>query len=307
VWDQVESALADWHGAETALFLTCGYMANEGLLSTLLEPGDWVASDERNHASIIDGLRLGRAERFVYRHNDLDHLESGLRGASRHRRSGSELFIVTESLFSMDGDRTPLAAIADIADRYGAHLLVDEAHATGCLGPAGAGCVTAAGMRGRVLATVHTCGKALGVPGAYLCGSRLLKEYLVNRCRQLIYTTALPPIVGAWWRAAIARVQADDAGRRVLVENAAGFRAALRDHGIEAPGADYVVPIVVGEDARAVAVARFMQDRGYDVRAIRPPTVPDGSARLRISIHADHDPTTLTAVAAALAEALHLR
>jgi 8-amino-7-oxononanoate synthase len=307
VWDEVESALADWHGAETALFLTCGYMANEGLLSTLLEPGDWVASDERNHASIIDGLRLGRAERFVYRHNDLNHLESGLHGATRHRRAGSALFIVTESLFSMDGDRTPLADIADIAERHGAHLLVDEAHATGCLGPAGAGCVTAAGLRGGVLATVHTGGKALGVPGAYICGSALLKEYLVNRCRQFIYTTALPPVAGAWWRAAIERVRGDNAGRRALAENAAGFRAVLLDRGISAPGSNYVVPIVVGEDSCAVAVAQFMRKRGYDVRAIRPPTVPDGAARLRISIHADHDPTTLTAVAAALAEAMHLQ
>src|SRR5581483_7735863 len=180
IWEEVEAALARWHGAEAALLMTSGYVANEGLLATVLEPHDWVASDQLNHASIIDGLRLARAERFVYRHNDLDHLEQGLRQAARARTRERQLFVVTESLFGMDGDLAPLQQLVQLAERYEAHLIVDEAHATGCFGAAGSGCVDAAGLRGRVLATVHTGGKALGVMGAYVCGPARLRELLIN-------------------------------------------------------------------------------------------------------------------------------
>src|SRR5262249_43276260 len=148
---------------------------------------------------IIDGLRLSKAERFVFGHQDLDQLEDGLRRAARTGSAGRQLFVVTESLFGMDGDTAPLPQLAELAQRYDAHLIVDEAHATGCFGPRGSGLVDAAGLRGEVLATVHTGGKALGVVGAYVCGSARLKELLVNRCRHLIFTTALPPAVGAWW------------------------------------------------------------------------------------------------------------
>jgi 8-amino-7-oxononanoate synthase len=158
------------------------------------------------------------------------------------------------------------------------------------------------GLRERVLATVHTGGKALGVPGAYVCGSAQLKEYLVNRCRHVIFTTAPAPALGAWWLSALRRVRADDAGRRALWSNAAVFRAALTSCGVEAPGHDYIVPVIVGDDARAVRVAGRLQTAGYDIRAIRPPTVLEGTARLRVSVHADHDPAMLRAAAAAIAE-----
>lgn len=302
LWDEVESALAVWHGAEAVLMMTSGYAANEGLLSTVIEPGDWVATDELVHASIIDGLRLGRPQRFRFRHNALDHLEDGLRAAAS--RSNGERFIVTESLFSMDGDLAPLAGICAIAERYGAHVIVDEAHSTGCYGLGGAGCVDAAGLRSRVLATVHTGGKALGVTGAYVAGSRLLKEYLVNKCRHLIFTTALPPAVAEWWLDVPARLSADNARRRKLHENAANFRAGLLEHGVSPGGTEYVVPVVLGDDGRAVAAAAGLQEQGFDVRAIRPPSVPPGTARLRISIHADHDPATLLRLAAAVGEAV---
>jgi 8-amino-7-oxononanoate synthase len=304
VWDEVETALARWHDVEAALVFTSGYAANEGLLATTIEPRDWVASDQFNHASIIDGLRLSRAERFVYRHQDLNHLEDGLRAAAWSRAAGRELFVVTEALFSMDGDRTPLVPLADLAGRYGAHLIVDEAHATGCFGPAGAGGVAAAGVRGRSLATVHTGGKALGVPGAYVCGSAELKDLLVNRCRQLIFTTALPPAVGAWWREAVRRVQADDAGRAALHGAAATFRAELTRRGVAAVGENYIVPILLGDDTMAVSAAARLRDEGFDIRAVRPPSVPTGTARLRIAVHADHDPETLAAAAAAVARAV---
>jgi len=301
VWERVEGSLADWHGVEAALMLTSGYVANEGLLATVIEPHDFVASDELNHASIIDGLRLSKAERFLFRHNDLDHLANGLRIAAQERR---QLFVVTESLFGMEGDRAPLAGLAEVCERYQAHLIVDEAHATGCFGPEGSGLVDEAGLRGRILASVHTGGKALGVMGAYICGSALLRELLINRCRHFIFTTALPAVVGAWWLDAIERVRKASSRRRWLHEAAACFRQELRKHGITTVGHDFIVPVLVGDDSRAVAAAEQLQAAGWDVRAIRPPTVPEGTARLRISIHADHDAAVLTALARAVSDAV---
>jgi 8-amino-7-oxononanoate synthase len=304
IWEEVEAALADWHGVAAALMMTSGYMANEGLLATVIEPQDWVASDALNHASIIDGVRMARAERFVYRHLDLDHLEAGLRTAARGRPPQRQLFVVTESLFSMDGDLAPLERLVSLAERYGAHVIVDEAHATGCFGPSGAGLVDAAGLRNRVLATVHTGGKALGVPGAYVCGPARLRELLINRSRHFIFTTALPAAVGTWWLEVVTRARSDHAGRTALHAAAAKFRARLARHQIAAPGRHYIVPVLLGAEARAVQVARRLQDAGWDIRAIRPPTVPPGTARLRISIHADHAADTLAAVADAVAAAL---
>jgi 8-amino-7-oxononanoate synthase len=301
IWEEVEAALAHWHGAEAALMMTSGYAANEGLLATVIEPGDWVASDRLNHASIIDGLRLAGAERFIYRHQDLDHLEAGLRAACRGRTGQRELFVVTESLFGMDGGVAPLGPLVQLAERYGAHVMVDEAHSTGCFGPAGSGCVDAAGLRGRVLATVHTGGKALGACGAYVCGSARLRELLINRCRHFIFTTALPPAVGAWWLEALARVRSDDAGRADLHQAAAVLRAELARHGVPVLGAHYIVPVVLGSDGRAAQAASRLREAGWDIRAIRPPSVPAGTARLRISVHADHAPQTLVSAAAAVA------
>lgn len=297
LWAKVETALAAWHGAEAALVMNSGYVANEGLLATAIDPNDWVASDQSNHASIIDGLRLTKAERFVYRHCDLTQLEDGLQAAHAKRTAGRELFVVTESLFGMDGDVAPLAEIVALAERYHARVIVDEAHATGCFGVTGSGLVDQLGLRNRVLASVHTGGKALAVPGAYIAGSRLLKELLVNRCRHVIFTTSLPPLVAAWWLDAIKRVQLDQAGRTRLHANAVAFRKALL---MPFGGAHYIVPVVLGDDASAVSVAQQLQAQGYDIRAIRPPTVPVGSSRLRIAIHAEHSPEMLRELAAAL-------
>jgi 8-amino-7-oxononanoate synthase len=304
LWEQVEDTLARWHGADSALVFSSGYTANEGLLAAILEPGDWVASDACNHASIIDGLRLARAERFVFRHNDLEHLEDGVRVARRTARAGSQRFIVSESLFSMDGDRAPLTELVSLARRYDAWLILDEAHATGCFGASGSGLVDTADARADVLATIHTGGKALGVAGAYVCGPALLREVLINRCRPFIFTTALPPVVAAWWLAALAQVKDDSAGRASLHSAALLFRQELAQQGIVAGGEDYIVPIVLGGDARASAIANRLQAGGWDVRAIRPPTVPPGTARLRLAIHADHPPEVLRSAAAAVAEAI---
>lgn len=304
IWDEVEAALAQWHGAEAALMMTSGYAANEGLLATVVEPGDWVAVDELDHACILDGLRLVRPRKFAFRHSDLNHLEDGLKAEVGRGRAGRERFVVTESLFSMDGDRPDLKAMVELCEKYGAYLIVDEAHSTGCYGATGSGCVDDAGLRERVLATVHTGGKALGLMGAYICGSRSLKEWLVNRCRHLIFTTALPPVVGTWWLAMLGRVRADDGTRRQLHSNNARFRAALADAGIAVAGTEFIVPVILGDDDRAVRAASMLQMCGFDVRAIRPPSVPPGTARLRISIHADHSAELLDALAAALREAV---
>ena len=305
IWEEVESSLAAWHGSESTLMLTSGYAANEGLISTIMEPGDWVASDELNHACIVDGLRLAKSRRFAYRHNDLAHLEEGLKAEVARGDSERQRFVVTESLFSMDGDTAPLKGIAELATRYDAHLIVDEAHSTGCFGETGSGCVDAAGVRDRVLASMHTGGKALGVSGAYLSCSKLLREYLINKCRHLIFTTALPPITGVAWKHMLPHVKADAEGRNRLHANADLFRRELASHGVSAVGDHYIVPVIVGDDAKAVAAAKALQAKGYDVRAIRPPSVPPGTSRLRISIHADHDPETLTRLAKDTAEVLH--
>lgn len=304
VWEQVETELAGWHGAETVLMMTSGYTANEGLLSTICEPGDWVAYDELSHACIAEGLRLAKCRRYSYRHNDLAHLEEGLAAEVGKNESGRVRYVVTESLFSMDGDLAPLREIADLCEKYRAHLIVDEAHSTGCYGENGSGYVDACGVRSKVLATMHTGGKALGVPGAYLAGPRLLKEYLVNRCRHLIFTTALPPECGRWWLEMLPRVKDDAKGRSRLHDNTAMLRTALAAAGIAALGTEYVVPVVLGDDGPAVAAAKKLEAAGFDVRAIRPPSVPPGTSRLRISIHANHSPELIRALAAAVIAAV---
>jgi 7-keto-8-aminopelargonate synthetase-like enzyme len=214
------------------------------------------------------------------------------------------MFIVTESLFSMDGDRAPLKQIVELAERYGAQVIVDEAHSTGCFNGNGSGCVGETGLRSRVLASVHTGGKALGVIGAYVASSKLVREYLINRCRHLIFTTSLPPVCGSWWLEMLPKVQSDRAGRNALHESAAILRSELAKHNIRALGDSYIVPVVLGADETAIAVAQVLQDKGYDVRAIRPPSVPPGTARLRISVHADHSQSVLVELAAAVAQSI---
>jgi 8-amino-7-oxononanoate synthase len=288
IWDQVETKLAAWHQAEGAIVLSSGYAANEGLLSTVISSTDTVFSDQYNHASIIDGLRLSKAEKVVFAHIDLNELETLLRQRKLRRAAHQAWFIVTESLFGMEGDVAPLGELAGLAQRYQAHLIVDEAHATGCFGPTGSGLVDALGLRDRVLASVHTGGKALAVPGAYIVGSRLLKELLVNRCRHLIYTTALPPQLGAWWLDTLELVANDETTRLALRERVRFFRKELSRRRVAVGGSHYIATVILGTDADAVTAAQQLQNAGYDIRAIRPPTVRQGTARLRISLHADH-------------------
>ena len=285
IWDEVEARLATWHGCEAVLMMTSGYSANEGLLSTVIEPGDWVVMDKLCHACIHDGLRLAKCRTMTFHHNDVTHLEELLKAEAN--KNYRQRFVIVESMYSMDGDLADLQQICDVADRYGANVIVDEAHTTGCYNKNGSGCVDAVGVRERILASVHTGGKALGVMGAYIAGSRLLKDYLINRCRHLIFTTALPPICGAWWLTMLDRIDSDIDTRNRLRENAQCFRTILSDNGISPIGTEYVIPIILGDNTTAMNAARKLQQRGYDMRAIRPPSVPPGTSRIRISIHAD--------------------
>jgi 8-amino-7-oxononanoate synthase len=299
-WTALESDFARFTGTEAALYFTSGYLANVGLLSSLLEPGDTVLSDSANHASLIDGIRLAKARRVVFPHLDLPFLEDALRASLAE----GARFIVVESLFSMEGDRAPLAELATLADRYDAELIVDEAHAAGVFGPQGRGLVAEAGLSRRVLAMTFTCGKALGASGAFVCGSQTLRDFLINRARTFIFSTALPPYFTAHVRAGFEIASHANAERARVMDLANFLRAELRRHGMEFPeGSSPIVPVILGENERAMRVARRVRAAGFGVRAIRPPTVPQGTARLRLSVTARHSESVLAALAAAIAAA----
>jgi len=297
--DELERRLASFHGTDTALLFGSGYLANTGVIAALARRGDVVFSDELNHASIIDGCRLAGAETFVYRHRDLEHLAWAL-----GRLPGHSALIVTDGLFSMDGDVAQLTWLRELASRHGAMLMVDDAHAVGALGPGGRGSVAEAGLAGEVDVLVGTLGKALGSYGAYACVSREVRDLLVNTARPLIFSTALPPAVVAAADAALGVVESDPARIGRLRSNAATLRAALAAHGLEPQGAGaQIVPVAVGDRDRAVAICRRALDAGVYAQAIRPPTVPEGTSRLRLTVLADHDPAELVEAAAILAGA----
>jgi 8-amino-7-oxononanoate synthase len=281
---ELEARLAAFKGTESALLLGSGYLANTGTIAALAGRGEVVFSDELNHASIIDGCRLSRAESFVYRHTDTEHLEWGLK-----RAKGRAALIVTDGVFSMDGDIAPLPELAKLARRHRCRLMVDEAHATGCLGPGGRGSVAAAGLSGEVDVVMGTLGKALGSYGAYVCGSRQLTEFLINTVRPFIFSTALPPPVVASATAALDLLE--ERPRRIdrLATNAGALREGLREEGLDPGGADtQIIPIVVGDAGRAMALCERLIELGVFGQAIRPPTVPEGTSRLRLTVMATH-------------------
>lgn len=283
-WTTLERNFASWIDAEASLFFTSGYAANIGLLRALLRPEDTVFSDSANHASLIDGIRLTSSRRVIFPHMDLNALEAELRWP---HSSEATRFIVVESIFSMDGDRAPLRELAALASRYHAELIVDEAHATGVCGPGGRGCVAEAGLSGRVFATVHPCGKALAAAGAFVCGSEALRRYLINRARTFIFSTALPPYFAAQVDASTRLAAGMSTERKHLADISLFFRNELQQNGFEIAGSDsHILPIVLGANETALAFAENLQARGFGVRAIRPPTVPPGTARLRISLNA---------------------
>jgi 8-amino-7-oxononanoate synthase len=275
-FSQIERRFAQFKGTERSLYFSSGYLANLAVLTVFPESGDVIFSDERNHASLIDGARLSRARRVIFPHRDaaaLARLLSEEAGAGQN-------FIVTESLFSVDGDFAPLAEYADLCWETGAALIVDEAHAVGIYGEGGSGLVPMAGRRPAPLVSINTAGKALGVAGAFVAGPEWAIEFLVQRARPFIFSTAPPPAVAAALDASLELIEGEPKRRERLLELACYMRQRL---GIE--GGSQIIPVVLGSNERAVAVAEALQQEGFDVRAIRPPTVPEGTARLRISVN----------------------
>ena len=301
---RLEERIADWKGVEAALLFSTGYHANVGVLPSVVGDGDVVISDELNHASIIDGCRLSRARVAVYRHNDVDHLRQVLAQCDGARR----VLVVTESVFSMDGDLAPLAAIADAAQERGAWLMVDEAHSAGVFGPAGAGLVAALGLSDRVDIHMGTLGKALGSFGAYVAGSRALVDLLINRARSFIFTTGLPPSAAAAAEAALDVIAREPQRAAGLLERAAALGQRLRDAGLDVPNVQsQILPLMVGDAGRAVELAERLLDRGFYVAAIRPPTVAPGTSRLRLSLMATHEGEHIDGVAEALIDLFRSR
>src|SRR3989449_2158538 len=281
-WEQLEQRFAEFVGTEAALYFPSGYAANIGLLSSILKDGDTVFSDSANHASLIDGIRLSRANRVIFPHADLGYLEESL----RRTRGQGEKIIVVESVFSMDGDRAPLRELITLCERHGATLIVDEAHAIGVEGLGGRGLVHAIREGDHVLATVHTCGKALASMGAFVAGSRTLRDYLINYARTFIFTTALPPYCAAQIQEALSLSITADADRDHLCELSRHLRKRLKEAGFETPRSNsQIIPLILGSNDAAVRFAAAMNAAGFAVRAIPPPSVPAGTSPLRLSLH----------------------
>ncbi len=298
--EELESRIARFKGTESALVFSSGWHANVGALQALAGPGNLVLSDELNHASIVDGCRLSRAEIAVYPHCDLGALESALRRSAHPRR-----LIVTESLFSMDGDVAPLREISGLADRYGALLMVDEAHATGVFGDGGRGIVEQLGLRGRVDVQMGTLGKALGCYGAYIAGGRDLIEYLMNRARSFIFTTALPPALCAAASCAVGIVERDEWRRERLRENVRHITAGLKDLGMVPGGSpSQIIPLLIGDEGRTMEVCARLLEEGVYCQGIRPPSVPPGTSRLRMTVMATHTRAHLDTALAAMGKIL---
>jgi 8-amino-7-oxononanoate synthase len=298
VHELLERRLAAFERQERALLFGSGYLANAGIVSALAGRGEVVFSDELNHASIVDGCRLSRAEVFVYRHADLEHLAWGLKEAGPRAS-----LVVTDSVFSMDGDIAPLTELVALAEAHGARLMVDEAHGTGTLGPGGRGAVAAAGLERYVDVVVGTLGKALGAYGAYACGSATMVEYLLNRARPFIFSTAPPPPAAAAAYAALEILEQEPERVAALASRSAALRGALAADGWPDPGSrTHIIPLVIGTAEAAVAACEAALERGVFAQAIRPPTVPEGTSRLRLAVMATHEPADLRRAARVLGE-----
>ncbi len=293
---QLESRLAGFKGYERALVFPTGYQAALGIVSALVGRGDEVFLDKLSHASLIDGARLSGARLRTYRHCSVDGLRRLLDRPPRGRR-----LVITDGLFSMDGDLAPLGEIGRLCAERSAALMVDEAHATGCLGERGRGAAEALGAEGLVSLSMGTLSKALGSMGGFVCGSAAVIDYLVNRSRGFIYTTAPAPALLGAALAALDVVEAEPERRRRLSEGAGRLRRELREAGLEVPeGRSQILPVVAGENAAALGASAFLRERGFHCPAVRYPTVPRGSARLRISVCSEHTPEQLAGLRDAL-------
>jgi 8-amino-7-oxononanoate synthase len=295
---QLEERLAEFEGVEAALLFTSGFAANSGTIAALVGQGDAVFADRKNHASLFDGCRLSRADVRVYPHGDCQALDDLLAKSAAYRRR----LIVTDSLFSMDGDLAPLQELAELAEKHGTMLLVDEAHATGVFGPNGRGACELLGVEDRVTVRIGTLSKALGSIGGFAAGSRSMIEWLVNRARPYIYSTALPAAVSA---AAIKSLDIvhDEPRRRIeLLATSDRVRRELAGQGWRLGNStSQILPVVVGTPEKAISLSQKLREQGLFVPAIRPPTVPDGEACLRISLSYGHTAEMIEKLVASLA------
>lgn len=297
---RLEQALARFEGQEAAIFFPTGYAANVGTIAALVDENDVVFCDRLNHASLIDGCRLSGAKLRVFRHSELDTFERELHKAADFRRR----LIVTDAVFSMDGDVAPLRELCDLAERFEADVLVDEAHGTGVFGEHGRGVCELLGVEDRVAVRVGTLSKAIGTLGGFVAGPQSLVDWLWNKARPQVFSTALPPVICAAATAAIQIVRNDPERRTRLWQRCEFVRRELASRGIEvvANSTGPIIPIVLGDPNAAVAAQRKLEERGCLVAAIRPPTVPQGTSRLRISLSAAHDESALKSLVAALQE-----
>jgi 8-amino-7-oxononanoate synthase len=296
----LERRLAEFEGAEAALVFASGFAANVGTIAALVDRGDCVFADQKNHASLIDGCRLSRAEIHVYRHGDTEDLAELLRSHGDARRR----LIVTDSLFSMDGDFAPLREIAELADRYDCMLLVDEAHATGVFGPRGRGICEDLGVEDQVHARIGTLSKALGCAGGFVAGSRKLIAWLVNRARPYVFSTAHPAANAAAALAALEIVERDPQRRNTLLARAEALRTELIQQGCNIGHSEsQIIPIRIGAPERTMQLAMRLREQGLLVPGIRPPSVPDGESLLRISLSYEHTPAMIVQLVNALDDA----
>ncbi len=299
--EALEAELAEHLGCQAALAFSTGYMANVGVIPALVGSGDLVLSDSLAHASIVDGCRLSRAEIRVTPHSDLDALEDALR---RECRPGRRVLVAVDGVYSMDGDLAPLAELVPLVKRFGAWLLLDDAHGTGALGARGRGSAEHAGVREGIDVLVGTLGKSLGSFGAFVAGSRALRELLVNTARSFVFSCALPPPQVAAARAALALVRREPWRRLCLQRNAARLRGRLAEHGLSTqPSASQIVPVILGDNARTMRVCERLLELGFYAQGIRHPSVPRGSERLRITPMATHSETEIDRLADAVAHA----
>jgi len=298
---QLEDRVAEFKGKESALVFNSGYQANIGIISALYDKSDAIFCDRLSHASIIDAVRQSGAKLVRFSHNDLDHLESLLKKESQKFKNR---LVVTETVFSMDGDKPSLKELVDIKDRYNCFLMVDEAHATGIFGPNGAGVVEEQGLSDQIELIMGTFSKALGSFGGYLACSEKVKQYLINSCRSFIYSTALPPAVIAADIEAVNIVRDEPLRRKTLLANADYFRTRLREEGFDVKGSSQIVPLVVADTDRVSHLSLQLQQSGYWVLPIRPPTVPQGQARLRFSLTYHHTRQVLEELANRIVEVM---
>jgi len=290
IYHRLEEEVADLKGKEKALIFNSGYQANLGIISAFYNRGDVIFSDKLNHASIIDGIVLSGAKLFRFLHNDSNHLEQLLKA---QRGKFKEALIVTESVFSMDGDKPKLKELVSLKEKYNCKLMVDEAHATGIFGKSGAGMVSEEGVVEGVDLIMGTFSKALGSFGGYVACSKVLINYLINTARSFIYSTALPPSVIAANLASLELVGEEPQRREELISNADYFRKSLEDLGFKVKGSSQIVPVIISDNQRIVKISEELQKKGYWVLPIRPPTVPVGESRLRFSLTVNHSKVIL--------------